>query len=268
VWNRLTIFEGDLNEQETVNYILSRCRPDVVINCAFQKGYPSDEVNQRAMLITGVQGTANLLFASNQVGVEKFIQLGSSTEYGNRNEPCREDDPIDPVSFRGMVKAASTLFCRQFAQEHHFPVIILRLFSVYGFWEPPERLIPSACMAALRNTSISLTPPRYSHDYIFSRDVDSACLKALHSEVVPGEIINIGSGRITMNEEVIELIEKISGASIERSSGTYPLKPIDHPIWLADISKAAKVLEWKPSYSFEAGLQETWNWWQNHPQML
>jgi nucleoside-diphosphate-sugar epimerase len=261
VKNEIQLIDGNLADSEVIHRIFREARPQAVIHCAFPIGYPADVPGREAMLHTGLLGTYHLLLAARDSGVDKFISIGSSTEYGNRAEPCREEDMLDPLTIRGVAKAASTQLCRQFALEYGFPVSILRLYSVFGPWEKTSRLIPTACFSAISGKPMNLTPPGYSHDFVYIVDVIRACRQVLNLDLAPGEIINIGSGRSHTNEQVVEMVERLSGTMIQKIVGAYPLKILDHPNWVADITRAGERLGWQPSYTLEQGLRETFEWW-------
>jgi nucleoside-diphosphate-sugar epimerase len=261
IQHRIKLWEGDLNNQELTSRYIHNIKPDFIFNCAFPGGHGGTDSENNEMLRTGVNGSYNLLLAAGNNKVRKIIHLGSSTEYGNRIDPCSEEDVLDPVSIRGAAKAVSTILYRQFARENQFPLVILRLFSVFGPWESKTRLIPSACLAALRNRPMQLTSPGFSHDFIFIEDVIQACVLAVEKETAPGAIINIGSGKQHVNETVVKMVEEIGGILMDKTVGTYPLKSIDHTGWVADISKAKKILGWHPNHDLRGGLEKTFQWW-------
>jgi nucleoside-diphosphate-sugar epimerase len=261
IQHRIKLWEGDLHNQDLITRYIHNIKPDLMFNCAFPGGHGGTDAEKDEMLKAGVNETYEMLMAAWNNKVGKIIHLGSSTEYGNRIDPCSEEDVLDPVSIRGAAKAASTILCRQFARNNQLPLVILRLFSVFGPWESRTRLIPSVCIAALRNRPMQLTPPGFSHDFVFVEDVIQACVLAAEKDIAPGEIINIGSGKKHDNETVVKMVERIGGILIDKTVGTYPLKSIDHTGWVADISKAKKILGWHPNHDFRGGLEKSFQWW-------
>ena len=263
----LTFFEGDLLDHDFVNKSFELSQPDFVYNFAFPAGYPIQEQARANMLAMGLVAVYNLLHASKH-SAARFIQIGSSTEYGLRDVPHREQDEMRPVNIRGAAKAASTLLCRQFSSEFDFPVCILRLYAVYGPYEQPNRLIPRAIHAVLTGNELPLTPPGIVHDWIHVDDVTDACLLAGEQTLPPGEIVNIGSGEHTSNEEIVRRIEEVSGQTIHMIPSAFPPKPFDTSNWQADITKAKTLLHWTPKLSLTEGLESTLDFWKKKPKQL
>jgi nucleoside-diphosphate-sugar epimerase len=141
---------------------------------------------------------------------------------------------------------------------------MLRLFSVYGYWEASTRLIPAAIMAALRNREIALTPPGYQRDLIFVEDVVEACLLAVEAEKAVGEILNVGSGEQWSNEQVVEMVQAVCGRRFGVRVGAYPARPSDTTHWVADNRKAQELLGWKPRHMLRSGLEKTIAWFRLH----
>ena len=261
VANQLTFHKGDLLDDDFVRASIVQSCPEILYHVAFPGGHVSEEKKRIDMLSTGVLGTNYLLHAARENGVERFIQIGSSTEYGHRNTAHKESDPIDPISVRGVSKSVSTLLCRQFAHEFNYPVHILRLYAVYGPWEQPKRLIPRLCRAVLTREPISLTPPGIVHDWIYVDDVVEACIKTAESDLPPGEILNIASGEETTNEEIFNLVEKVSKRKIALSGEVYAPRKFDTSKWRANISKAKEMLGWQPSTSLQEGIAASFHFW-------
>jgi UDP-glucose 4-epimerase len=95
-------------------------------------------------------------------------------------------------------------------------------------------------------------------------DVVEACVIAATRDVTPGEIVNVGTGRQSSNEEVVGIIERVSGCVIQKRVGEYRARLSDTTHWVADTAKAEQVLGWKASRSLEAGLRDSVAWWAAH----
>jgi nucleoside-diphosphate-sugar epimerase len=260
----LTLYTGDLTDAYFLKTTLAQAKADILYNVAFPGGHADEETKRIEMLTTGLLGTHHLLYAARDNGVERFVQIGSSTEYGSRDTAHQEIDPVAPISIRGVSKVASTLICQQFAREFDFPVSILRLYAVYGPLEQFKRLVPRLCHAALTGETISLTPPGIVHDWVYVNDVVNACIKAVEAEAGPGEIFNIGSGIQTANETIVRHIEEIAGIKFNINEKPFAPRKFDTGQWQADISKAGQMLGWHPATSLHEGLASTFEFWQDH----
>jgi nucleoside-diphosphate-sugar epimerase len=265
ILERVSRHEADVTDREALGRIFESIRPVYVFHAATRRASDSPEA-RRATLRTNVDGTLNLLEAAAFAGsVRRLVAFGGSLEYGVKSEPMKETDCAEPSTFYGATKAAATLVAQQFAREHALPLVVLRLFSVYGYWEAGSRLIPTAILAALEDYPLDLTAPGYRRDLIFVADAVEASLRAAQAgRVAPGEIINVGTGRQWSNEEVVELIQEIVGRRIRVRAGAYAARRSDATHWVADRQKAARLLGWEPRHTLPEGLQKTIEWLRLH----
>jgi nucleoside-diphosphate-sugar epimerase len=263
----ITLHKTDLNDAPGLEGIIRSVNPDIVIHSAFPSGHPGNPGSRRAMIETGLVGTTNLLEALDGDDVRRVVTFGSSMEYGRKDTPMSETDPLDPVSFRGAVKASQTLICRQYAQQHRLPITVLRPFMVYGRWDTPPRFIPVIILRALRGETIQLTPPGYRRDYIFAEDLVEASVRACLADLDGFEVINIASGQDHANEEVAATLQEISGRWLDVRPGTYPHRPWDSGHWVADITKAERLLGWRPAHTLVQGLEKTLAWFRRNLHM-
>ena len=256
----LVLHVADLTDGERLRSTVEAVRPDVVFHLAAPGGHPTTPDVRADFLASTVMGTANLLEALATLEYQRLVVAGSSLEYGPRNVPHAETDRLEPSTFRGAAKAAETLLCLQRAHAERRPIVVLRLFSVYGCWESPSRLIPTVIRAALGGSEIALTAPGVRHDFVFVEDVVDAMLLAATAGGADGEVINIGSGQQWSNEDVVDTVQRLTGRAVRVRLGEYPAKIADTNYWLADIRKAASMLSWRPRHDLTSGLQQTVEW--------
>jgi nucleoside-diphosphate-sugar epimerase len=257
---RLTLHGADVLDLRALGTAFNRARPEFVFHLASVGGHPVERRRIREMLRTSVEGTYNVLVAGADIGVRQLVHVASALEYRPATRALKETDPLEPTTLRGVAKASATLLALMIGRSTGLRPAVLRPFSVYGPWEAPSHLIPTAVVAALRGYELALTPPGYRRDLVFVDDVVDACVLAAVSDAGAGEVINIGSGEEWSNEEVVELVRAVAGGDLPVDVGAYPLQPPDTAHWIADISKADRLLGWKPRYDLRAGLQETVAW--------
>ncbi|MDO8521214.1 MAG: NAD-dependent epimerase/dehydratase family protein, partial [bacterium] len=259
----LRLHEGDLLNKESMIRALQVAKPDVVFHPATYGAYPAQK-DKRKILETSVFSTLTLLEAAKDVGVSMFLNTGSSSEYGTKDHPMQEGERIDPNSYYAVGKAAQTLLCQHFAHEEKFPVATLRLFSVYGQYEEPGRLVPTVILNAIQGKDISLADPRIARDFIYLEDVVDAYLIATKRPDLAGEIFNVGTGvQTTLNEFAHAVVaETKSGAKIV--AGAYEKRDFDTFTWVADMEKTKKLLGFSARYNLTAGLKESIVWFQGH----
>ena len=248
---------ADVTDAEGVASAFRAARPEVVFHLAMAPGQFTGPGEMMSALRTAIDGTANLLGAASAGPLRRFVHAGSALEYAPADRPLREDDPIRPGSPRGVAKAAASRLCRAFAAARRCPVIVLRVFSVYGPGEPEHRLVPTAVRAALEGGELRLTGPGLSRDLVYIEDVSEALLRAAVCEAEPGACVNVGTGVQFTNEEVAALVSRASGRPLAVRAGTYRESPCDSPSRVADTRRAEALLGWRARHTFADGLAKT-----------
>lgn len=260
--DRIDILDADLEDPLAVDRAVVTARPDYAIHAAAPGGHPRTPAERQRMLASTVLGTEHLVTALAGTSLVRFVHTGSSTEYGPRDVPHVEDENPGPLTLRGVAKLGSTLLCRQRALTESFPAVTLRIFSAFGPWESPGRFIPDAVRAALSGAELPLTKTGIRRDFVYVADVVEAILRALTAGGVEGEIVNVGRGEETTNEELVAILEEVVGYRIAVRPGAFPPRPGDVPHSRADLSKTARLLGWCPPTSLREGLARTVEWWR------
>lgn len=261
VRREIQVEAADLSDAASVRQAVERVRPDLVFHLAVQRDV-STPAARAAALSTNVLGTAHLLEAVRLAGCHRLVALGSSLEYGPRDEPARESDPLAPASFYGATKAAATLLLQQAVRADRLPIVVLRPYLLYGPWDAAHHLVPTAIRTALGGNAggMPLTGPGLRRDWIFVEDVVEACLHAATADGVVGGVFNVATGRQWSNEEVVEAVEAVTGRPVRVRVGEFPARPTDRACWVADVSKARRVLGWEPRHTLHEGLLKTLEW--------
>jgi nucleoside-diphosphate-sugar epimerase len=260
----LRICRVDLGDLASLERCVREIGPRFVFHLAAGPHRPHDRASRLAAVQSDVVGTAHLLEAIEPLAFERLVQLGSSLEYGPHTEPLVETMQLAPVTRRGATRAAATLLCQSFARGGR-PALVLRPTSVYGPWEPVDRLVPTALRAALGDGRIDLTVPEIRRDLVYVGDVVDACLCALAAKDADGEAINVGSGREWSNEEVVAAVEVATGRTLRVRAGAFPRRAADTSHWVADCSKAQRLLGWQPRHDLTSGIAATLAWLREQP---
>lgn len=263
VRHQITLHDGDLRDHSRLHDLVTAIQPEYIFHMV--RSLTSSTAEERSTTLhTNVIGLFNLLEACEHLDYLGFVCGASSLEYGFRPRPHRETDLLDPAIFYGATKAAGTILCRQYARAKKRPISILRFFSVFGPWESPKRLIPTAIAAALLGHDLPLTQGDFRRDFIFIEDVVQACLMASQTDLPPGEIINIGTGKQTSNRQIVALIEQLCGQKLRVFKGEFAPRETDTGHWVADNRKAKRLLGWHPQHTLETGLEKTIDWVKQH----
>jgi UDP-glucose 4-epimerase len=251
---------ADLRDAAATARAVARARPEVVFHLAAGAGHAHDAAGRAAMLADTVRGTASLLEALRSQEGCRLVHVGGALEYGHGTRPLRESDPLAPVTFRGAAKAAATLLARQWGEETGAEVVVLRPFAVYGPWERAPRFVPAVVTAALAGEPIRVTEGAAGRDYVYVGDVVEACLAAATIPSAAGEILNVGTGRLTSNRELVERLAAVSGLELDVRVGAHEPRPWDAGTWVADPGKARAVLGWSAATGLDDGLGRTLEW--------
>ncbi len=252
----------DLRDASAVRRLVREVRPRFVFHAAAHPAYRDGTLAER--VLDDVLALAHLVDALAEAPLERLVVVGSSLAYGPGEAAHREDDPLRPASLRGALRAATSVLALGAARAGGLPVVELRVFSVYGPWEPLHRLVPRAIRAALAGEELALTAPDVHRgprrDLVFVDDVAEACLRAATAPGVCGRAINVGTGREVANDEVVRAVERAVGRAIVTRPGAYPRHGTDAEHWRADVSRAAELLGWRPRHSLAEGLAVTVDW--------
>jgi nucleoside-diphosphate-sugar epimerase len=255
ITEEIELHVGSLTDSASIARAVASSKPEVVYHLATTRTDPTTASS------VNVDGLRNLLDVTSDLEYDRIIVASSSLVCRKQEKPLTEDCEIGPVDFYGESKARAEAFAQEFARSTGRPLAILRLFSVYGEWESPNRLIPIAITAALSGAEMRLTTPGFRRDLIFVHDVaEVLCLAAGPVAIPPGEIINVGTGVQTANEETIRLIEEACGREIRIVGPPYAPRKTDATHWVADPSKAKRILGWKARWSVRDGIRKTVEW--------
>jgi nucleoside-diphosphate-sugar epimerase len=261
---QVTLHDVDLRNAHAVEHSVASIRPNKIFHLATYGGF-SFQKDVNAIYATNFMGTVNLVHACEKVSFDCFIHTGSSSEYGIKTHPLKESDLLEPVGNYAVSKAAATLFCRSEALLKGLPIAVLRLFSPFGPWDDPQRLIPYVIASALNKIDPNLSSPAAVRDYIFIDDVIDAYLAIMESSITAGEIYNVGSGRQTdIGKVVARIVTILDNGVMPRWGAESPKRP-EPEVWVADTGKMKTQFNWTATTCLEDGLQQTISWMREHP---
>ncbi len=269
-WRIMTISENisdysvNLKDAANLEKIIKKIKPQIVIHSAVYGGYSFQDDTAKT-IEANFTGTVNLINALKGAEIELFINTGSSSEYGIKPKPMKEMDLLEPFSVYGVTKAAADLYCHAIAKEENMPVVTLRLFSPYGYYEEKNRLVSSVILSCLKSRNPKLSSPDSVRDFIFIEDVISAYKKVIdNKDRFKCEVFNIGSGKQHTVEDVVKNIVKLTGSKVKPEWGKIVSPRHEPECWQADISKARRLLSWEPVFGLRQGLEKNINWFKKN----
>jgi UDP-arabinose 4-epimerase len=274
------LFEGKLQERDKLRHSLREFAPDAVMHFA-ASAYVGESVKDPHLYYSNnVCGTVSLLWAMREAGVASLVFSSSCATYGQpASMPITEDTPQRPINPYGTSKFMAEQICRDFEKAHGIRFVALRYFNACGAdlegeigerHDPEPHLIPRTLMAADgRLEAFDIYGDDYPtpdgtcvRDFVHVDDLADAHIMAaeyLAKQGVSSEF-NIGSGQGHSVREVIRTVEEVTGKSIPRRMA--PRRDGDPPVLVADISKARRILKWKPHASDLRTIVSTaWNWY-------
>jgi nucleoside-diphosphate-sugar epimerase len=252
-------FNVDLKDYDQTEQLVLAIKPDIIYHLATYGGYSSQKDFNKIME-TNVFGTANLLNACAKIDFECFVNTGSSSEYGLKMHPMSENDVLEPINDYGVSKACATLYCQSLAKSTQLPIVTLRLFSPYGYYEEPTRLIPYVIKSCLLGENPKLTSASSVRDFIFIQDVIDVYLEVINSNFKHGEIFNVGAGEQHSIEEIVKIIIELTGNKVQPQWGALTRRLNEPDMWCSDNSKIRHSLKWIPKYDLRNGLKKTIDW--------
>lgn len=261
ITSKINIYTEDLTSS-TLSETIKKINPDIVFHLASYGSLPSED-NVYKMIKVNINGTVNLVNALKRIPFTLLVNTGTSSEYGIKNQAMDENDTTLPINDYAVSKLTATLFCQKEALRNSMPIVTLRLFSPFGYYENKKRFVPYIILNALENNPIKVSSKLTVRDFVFIDDVVNAYLMTVKIKPV-GEIINIGSGKQHTLESVVNLVKKLtkSNSIMEWDKKPQQKRQIEPKVWQADIGKAKKILQWKPLFTLKEGLQKTINFYE------
>lgn len=236
---------------------------DSIIHLAAKAGVIPSLQDPRMYTQVNILGTQNLLEFARQSNCKKFIFASSSSVYGiNPNLPWSEGESVSmPISPYASTKVSGELLGHVYSHLYGFQFISLRLFTVYGPKQRPDLVIHKFTKLISQGKPITIYGKGATkRDYTYIDDIVSGFIAALDYSDSQYEVINLGNNKPIKLIKLIEKIEK--GLGKKAIISKLPERPGDVPITYADISKAEKLLNYKPTTSLSDGLHNFINWFK------
>ena len=193
----------------------------------------------------------------------KFINIGSSDEYGKSLQPAIESQREQPISPYSFSKVAASHFLQMMHISESFPVTTLRLFLTYGPGQNLDRFIPQIILGCLSEKEFDVSEGKQLRDFCYIDDVIDAVMLSLVTKKTDGLVLNIASGEPVEVREVVQLISKLTKKGYPQL-GKKPYRCNESMALYANRTAAMKKLGWNPKVSLEHGLNKTIDWFQEN----
>ena len=257
-----TFYKTDICDLPSLRGIFKKHKIDIVCHLAAQAGVRHSLINPWIYGLTNVQGTINLIDLAKEAKVEKFIFASSSSVYGEKAKvPFRESYKTDsPSSLYAATKIANESIAHAYHYLHGLKIVGLRFFSVYGPWGRPDMAYYKFANLITQGKPIDIYNfGKMRRDFTYIDDIAEGIAAAIEKDF-DYEIFNLGNSQTVELEKFISILEQNLGKKAERNYLGSNLADITQN-W-ADISKAKKLLNFKPKTSVEEGLKKFVEWYK------
>ena len=213
-----------------------------------------------------VDATLNVLVAARDAGVKRLVFAGSSSAYGNTPTlPKHEEMPTHPLSPYALQKVVGEQYLQMFTRLYGLETVSIRYFNVFGPRQDPSS--PYSGVISVFATALfeKRSPTIYgdgeqTRDFTYVANVVDGVLRACDAPGASGEVINVATGgRISLND-LFRTMRELAGGTVEPTYAEARAGDVRDS--QADISKAARILGYKPIVSFEDGLAKTLEWYK------
>lgn len=258
---------GNICDKKLVRELVEES--DAVINFAAESHVDRSITGPEIFIETNVQGTLNLLQASKEANIERFLQVSTDEVYGSLGKDgyFYETTPLAPNSPYSASKASADLLVRAYYETYNMPVLNTRCSNNYGPYQYPEKLIPFFISQLLKGEKVPVYGDGLNvRDWLYVYDHCSAIDTVLHKGRI-GQVYNIGGHNEKTNLEITKIILDAMGK--DESSIKYVEDRLGHDRRYAiDNHKIQSELGWEPSVTFEEGIKLTIDWYLNNQNWI
>ena len=249
--HRIIFWQGTANDQTLLKNLLSNAQ--VLINMT---GAETVE--------NYISAVSNIFNCAKDSNIEQIINISSSKVYGNLdNPPFTEESPTKPTDLKGVMDTLGEQLAYYYSNKYSLPIVMLRIFNLYGPYQPINSTIPFLITTALKNKPLQLWENgEHAENLLFVEDLAEAIQKILKVKFdsLRGEVVNIGNIGIIPIDRIANII--LSKLNKPQSLITYENNnKKDSFLSVPSIMKAKILLSWTPKIKIEEGLEKTINWY-------
>lgn len=258
--------KADITDHKTIMNLFEKEKFDYIAHFAAESHVDRSIKDPKLFVVTNVLGTQVLLDAAKQIGVKKFIHVSTDEVYGELSfDPTTfftEETPLQPNSPYSASKASSDLLVRAYYETFGVPINITRCSNNYGPFHFPEKLIPLTILRVLNDEKVPVYGDgKNIRDWLHVFDHCAAIDLVMHNGG-KGEVYNVGGRNERTNLQVVKAIIHSLGKS-EDLIEFVPDRLGHDKRYAMDPAKLER-LGWKPTYTFDTGIAQTIEWYQNN----
>ncbi len=259
---QVEVVAGDICDADSVSGATQGV--EIVFHLAALIAIPYSYTAPESYVRTNVLGTLNALQAARRLGVTRFLHTSTSEVYGTAREvPIKETHPLQGQSPYSASKIGADKIAESFHCSFGLPLVTVRPFNTFGPRQSARAVIPTIISQLLDGAGVvklgSLHPTR---DLNFVANTVEGYIAAATHDAAIGETFNLGSNREITIGDLAQLLIQSVGTDARIETDSQRIRPAASEVerLLADNTKAAKLLGWKPRVTLEDGLQQTIDW--------
>ncbi|WP_019391976.1 dTDP-glucose 4,6-dehydratase [Priestia filamentosa] len=260
-----TFIKGDINNRALLDTVVKEHEIDVIVNFAAESHVDRSITEPDIFIKSNVLGTQTLLDIAKENKIKKYIQISTDEVYGSLGETgyFTEETPLAPNSPYAASKAGADMLVSAYYKTYGLNVNITRCSNNYGPYQFPEKLIPLMITNVMEGERLPVYGDgKNVRDWLHVQDHCTAIDLVIHKGVA-GEVYNIGGGNEKTNNEIVHLIVEKLGVSKDLIMFVEDRLGHDRR-YAIDTTKVERELGWKPTYTFEKGMDETIRWYVEH----
>ena len=256
---RLRFIQGDINDVSLVHSITDGV--NTIVNFAAESHVDKSIESGAEFIRSNVLGTHVLLESALRNDVEKYIQISTDEVYGSIDiGSWDEKEVLNPNSPYSASKASAALIALSYFRTHGLDIRITRCSNNYGSYQHPEKMIPASIIRLVQGAKILIYGNgQNQRDWLHVSDHCRAIDMVIENGQA-GEIYNVGGGTELNNIQLAQLLLRISNKGQEFIQFVEDRKGHDKR-YSVDYSKLTNLTGFSPTVDFEAGLQETFQWY-------
>ena len=261
--DRYRFIKADIGDATAVEEIIAGGKFDILINFAAESHVDRSIASPADFVSANIVGTANLLQSAREHEIPRYVQISTDEVYGSLGDTgyFTEETPIAPSSPYSASKASADLLVLAAFHTYGQDVVVTRCSNNYGPYQFPEKLIPLMINKALAGEKLPVYGDGQNvRDWIH---VDDHCAGIAIAAATgkPGEVYNFGGNNEHKNLDLVKALLKSLGKSEDLIEFVKD-RPGHDQRYAIDASKARNELGWIPTWNFDAGLQQTVDWYR------
>lgn len=252
----------DINDENKLNLIIKRFKPDCIIHLAASAGVRDSMDNPKKFIINNMVGFFNVIEAAKNNNIKKFLYASSSSVYGlNQKIPFQESLKLNfAPNIYSATKQSNEMIAKTYEYLHGYSSIGLRFFSVYGPWGRPDMAVYKFTKNILEKKKITLyNNGKFKRDFTYIDDVVESIERLIKIKTnYSTTVLNIGGSKSYLVLDLIKIIEKNLNlkANIIKKRSRGEMKATR-----ANVNRLVKLIKFKPTTNLKKGLNEFIGWY-------